>query len=296
MALSNTEEKYINLTLADLLEQVLYYKTKIDVTTGGARDRAIWRALYIHSIKMYNRALGTLGLVGTSNLARLQKPISDKMLREEGLDYITEADIANIVSLAYGVSKIERQAQRYEMKKKMAQAFTVGINLNGPVQKALETLVKHGAIDKLIPLDKLIESTARPIELPNVPRGNPRKGGLVSGFLNKGYSIEEAHRAADKQIYEEAAGATIYEEDKIQKQSTDDIELAKAIEESYKTMPKTDKNNERAIKDLAMLMEEEDDPFADNNIPSQPAESTDQPKAKTQSLSDLNPLEEGGFK
>lgn len=231
MSLSAIEEKYINRTLADLLEQVLYYKTKTDGDRAGARDKAIWKALYIHSIKTYNRALGTLGLVGTSNLARAQKPYTSNMLRENGIEFLTEDDIDHIVTLAYGIGKIEREQNRYEMQKKMAKAFVISHGSNNKVRAALETLVKAGAIDKLIPLDKLMEQA--PTALNNLPRGNPRRGGLISAGLAKGLPLVDAHRQADLILAEEEAEAEIYDVDKETARVKATDELAMAIKQVF---------------------------------------------------------------
>lgn len=292
MSLSDTEQKYINKTLADLLDRALSYRSKVEKGRGNTRDKAIWAALYIDAMRAYNFTLTNLSFLGTNTLARAQKPISDRWLRENGYDLVTEDDMEYIVGQAYGISKIERQTQRYEFQKKQAQAF---ISIQGSpkkVQEAIETLIKHGAIDKLIPLEQLLENK-KAWTASRLPRGNPAKGGYVKKYLSKGKTLDEADRLAELDCETDRLANTVLDEQTEQQQIILDEEMQAAIDKLNKEEGTVAHNRERERNKRLFDILEMEMPEPIVNIQTIPEQSEPVIKTKTPSLADLNPLAGG---
>jgi hypothetical protein len=120
MALSKIEQKYINQALADLLERALEYKRLSLTPTTSRRDKAIWTALATEMARSYNVALKTLGVVGTSKLAREQKSLIDDLLQRDQYSLFSQVDINYVLHKAYGSSLLERERIRKNLAKRAA--------------------------------------------------------------------------------------------------------------------------------------------------------------------------------
>jgi len=192
MPLTQTEEKYINRTLADMAERVGLYRKLSISKSRSARDRAIWRALYIEFSRAFNLMLKTLGTIATTKLGLEQRLEISDLLNGKGFSFLTDEELEQILEESFGLSVLERTIQREELERKFAQVLAVTSRTTPQVRKALSVLAKYKALDKFVDIEKLLKE--QPPEIKALPRGNtaPQSESDLETEPEKELSIEDA--------------------------------------------------------------------------------------------------------
>lgn len=199
MGLNTTEAKYVNMHLADLLEEALSYK-KLSITISKhPKQRAVYKVLAEAYAMTYNKAVQKLGSLGTSGQSQERA-----LIYPQRINPMTEQEIEELIYRAYALDSKERKELDENLNKNLATAQVIGSKYPKKIQAALKALAEAGALESFIDTEKLINTSQTNLpDLSNLPRGNPKKGGLVNKFRIKGFSIEESNRLADAEIVHE---------------------------------------------------------------------------------------------
>lgn len=181
LTMNSTEQKYINMVLAELYQKAIDYTYKAFKvrTRFSAKERAVYRALAEDASKSYNFAVRLLGPLGSSDTARAQKIVWSPKFRES-LELLDEDSIEDIVFEAYKISRQERASVRTQ-----------------EYQKAMEYLNKHPQL--AAEMLNAVNTAARASS-----KLDSKKGGLVRYYVHtKGLSLEDARKKAQDIIDEE---------------------------------------------------------------------------------------------
>lgn len=208
MSLLQQQAKYINLTLADLLERALKYKRLSEQPSRSARDKSVWKAVAIDAARAYNSALKSLGLVATSKIAQEQSPLvlsnSSKFA-----DLLDEEDMQQVITEAYGSSLEERKEHRKSKNLEFLQAIAA----RPEIALSVATLAKQ------------------------VRNTQPQaKGGIVRSLIAKGIEHGAANVIADQRLDEQALQQ---ESERIAQELITNPELNAALQQAgVETTPK----------------------------------------------------------
>lgn len=195
-----TISKYINQTLAELLERALTYKRLSYAPTSSSRDKIAWKALSLELTRAYNFALATIGPYGSSKLAMEQKPLTDARLKGNGYKLTSQEEIEELVDSIFDSNSLERENQRKKLAEEKAAVIAASNTITPEVYEALILLAKHRQLSTFMNVEGLMQA---PIKIPNKPRGNPYKGALVRKYTYMNYPKAIARVMADKELNQE---------------------------------------------------------------------------------------------
>jgi hypothetical protein len=196
MSLNSTESKYVNMHLADLLEEALSYKRLSITVSKHPKQRAVYKVLAEAYAMTYNKAVQKIGSLGTSGQSQERA-----LIYPQRINPMTEAEIEELIQRAYALDSKERKELDENLNKNLAKAQVIGSKYPKKIQAALKALAEAGALESFIDTEKLLNTRQSNYpDLSNMPRGNPKKGGLVNKYRIKGYDPEKANQLADAEI------------------------------------------------------------------------------------------------
>jgi hypothetical protein len=144
----------------------------------------------------YNRLARTIRHLGTSDLAQ-----GNKYLHPQNFNPLTDEDIDDIITKAYGISTEERRQAILERDKELATASVLSEGYPAHVKAALQILAETGTLSKFLnTAEAMGMSQSHASKVIARPRGNPVKGGLVKKHLDKGHTLEEANILAEQDL------------------------------------------------------------------------------------------------
>ncbi len=189
--MEKTEQKYINMALADLLKDYYDFVRLVKTPKITPRQKAIYTACMEQAAIVYNRTSRMIGRLGSSAEASAPTP-----LRPLRADSLTAEDVDEILNQVYKVHHDEILEERQRINKELEVVEVIGSAFPKKVKDLLQGLVQTGAFSKLIDVEKLLQLSPKDLPTEAMPRGNPMLGGLTKKYREQGCDVPTARRYA----------------------------------------------------------------------------------------------------